>query len=181
MVFVVRWLPTKRACGQVGNLKRCCPNVRRYKLLILSYLPMFKTFPSAETKVQKNYWCSITSVRPTCHKPMLAAGFLGNFIVIFHQLSCPKCTRTIPEKNLPLTERDCGRWGNWNSSARTSADVNYCCSITYQCPKGFRPPKQKYNKITNVQSLTSAPLATNPCYRQCFSSDELSTGEKLLF
>ena len=44
--------PTKRACGQVGHLKHLCPNVRQYKLLILSYLPMFKRFPSAETKVQ---------------------------------------------------------------------------------------------------------------------------------
>ena len=41
---------TKRACGQVGHLKCLCPNVRRYKLLLLSYLPMFKRFPSAETK-----------------------------------------------------------------------------------------------------------------------------------
>ena len=31
---LIALLPTKRACGQVGNLKRCCPNVRRYKLLI---------------------------------------------------------------------------------------------------------------------------------------------------
>ena len=39
---------------QVGHLKLNCPNVCRYKLLILNYLPMFKMFPSAETKVQKN-------------------------------------------------------------------------------------------------------------------------------
>ena len=67
----VKLRTTERACGQVGHLKRLCPNVRRYKLLILNYLLMFKRFPSAETKVQKNYCCSITFVRPTCHKPML--------------------------------------------------------------------------------------------------------------
>jgi hypothetical protein len=37
---------------QVGVLKFVCPNVRRYKLLMLSYLQMFNRFPSAETKVQ---------------------------------------------------------------------------------------------------------------------------------
>ena len=61
------------------------------------------------------------------------------------------------------------RWGNWNSSARTSADIKTCCWITYQCLKGFRQPKQKYNKVTDVQSLTSAPLATNPCWVPYFS------------
>ena len=71
-IFLIRFLPTKRACGQVGHLKLCCPNVRRYKLLLVNYLQMFSWFPSAETKVQKNYQCSITSVSPTCHKPMLA-------------------------------------------------------------------------------------------------------------
>ncbi len=72
--------PTSRACGQVGNLKHLCPNVRRYKLLMFNYLQMFSRFPSAETKVQKNYQSSITSVSPNCHKPMLGA-------VIFPQLS----------------------------------------------------------------------------------------------
>ena len=43
---------TKRACGQVGDLKVVRPNVRRYKLLMLSYLQMFNRFPSAETNIQ---------------------------------------------------------------------------------------------------------------------------------
>jgi hypothetical protein len=47
--------PTNRACGQVGDLKLVRPNVRRYKLLLFSYLQMCNRFPSAETKVQKNY------------------------------------------------------------------------------------------------------------------------------
>jgi len=38
------------ACGQVGNLKHLCPNVCRYKLLMLSYLQLFNRIPSAETK-----------------------------------------------------------------------------------------------------------------------------------
>ena len=42
----------EKGLWQVGNLKRYCPNVRRYKLLLFNYLPMFKRFPSAETKVQ---------------------------------------------------------------------------------------------------------------------------------
>jgi hypothetical protein len=44
--------PTLRACGQVGDLKMVRPNVRRYKILMLSYLQKFNRFPSAETKVQ---------------------------------------------------------------------------------------------------------------------------------
>ena len=71
---MVKYQITKRACGQVGNLKLLCPNVRRYKNLLLNYLQKFSMFPSAETKVQNNSKCSITYVRPTCHKPMLAAG-----------------------------------------------------------------------------------------------------------
>ena len=34
----------------VGHLKLLCPNVSRYKNLLLSYLQMLKSFPSAETK-----------------------------------------------------------------------------------------------------------------------------------
>jgi hypothetical protein len=48
----VKWHTTNRACGQVGGLKLICPNLCRYKLLMLSYLQMFSRFPSAETKVQ---------------------------------------------------------------------------------------------------------------------------------
>jgi len=58
---------------QVGNLKLVRPNVSLYKLLLFNYLQKYNKFPSAETKVQKNHQCSITSVRPTCHKPMLSA------------------------------------------------------------------------------------------------------------
>ena len=47
---VAAFRSTKRACGQVGNLKLLCPNVRRCKLLIFNYLQMFSWFPSAETK-----------------------------------------------------------------------------------------------------------------------------------
>ena len=75
---------TKRACGQVGHLKLLCPNVSRYNLLFLSYLLMFKRFPSAETKRGGSGRPSTVrykiipkvefySVRPTCHKPMLSA------------------------------------------------------------------------------------------------------------
>ena len=53
--FLFGFPPTKRACGQVGNLKRLCPNVSRYKNLLFNYLQKFRWFPSAETKVQKNY------------------------------------------------------------------------------------------------------------------------------
>ena len=87
LFLLVTLPPTKRACGQVGHLKRCCPNVRRHKLLILSYLQMFKRFPSAETKVQNNYRCSITYVRPTCHKPMLAVVFILSSIFLPISLS----------------------------------------------------------------------------------------------
>jgi hypothetical protein len=45
---------TNRACGQVGDLKLVCWNFCRYKLLMLSYLPMFNRFPSAEIKVWKS-------------------------------------------------------------------------------------------------------------------------------
>jgi hypothetical protein len=34
---------------QVGDLKIVRPNVRRYKLLLFSYLQKFSRFPSAET------------------------------------------------------------------------------------------------------------------------------------
>jgi hypothetical protein len=37
---------------KVGDLKLVRPNVRRYKLLMLSYLQMFNRFPFAETEVQ---------------------------------------------------------------------------------------------------------------------------------
>ena len=47
------------------------------------------------------------------HLPQTHVGgwFLRNFISLFHQFSCPKCTRTIPEKNLPPTKRACGQVG----------------------------------------------------------------------
>ena len=71
-IAVLRLPPTDRACGQVGDLKHFRPNVCRYKLLMFNYLQMFKRFPSAETKVQKNYQCSITSVSP--HLPQTHVG-----------------------------------------------------------------------------------------------------------
>ena len=72
----------EKGLWQVGHLKLLCPNVRRYKLLLFNYLQKFSWFPSAETKVQKDSQSSITYVRPTCHKPMLAAGFLSvDFVV----------------------------------------------------------------------------------------------------
>jgi hypothetical protein len=74
--------PTCRACGQVGVLKLVCPNVRRYKLLMLSYLQKFKRFPSAETKVHKKSKCSITSVSP--HLPQTHVGGSGfSFPLVF--------------------------------------------------------------------------------------------------
>ncbi len=63
----------EKGLWQVGHLKHVRPNVRRYKLLLFNYLQKFSRFPSAETKVQKNFQCSITYVSPTCHKPMLGA------------------------------------------------------------------------------------------------------------
>ena len=71
-MFVLELPPTKRACGQVGDLKLVHPNVRRYKLLMFNYLQMFNRFPSAETNVQKNYQSSITSVSP--HLPQTHVG-----------------------------------------------------------------------------------------------------------
>ena len=76
---VLRLPPTKRACGQVGNLKLVRPNVCRYKLLVFNYLQKFSRFPSAETKVQKNYQCSITSVSP--HLPQTHVGCCHIFLV----------------------------------------------------------------------------------------------------
>ena len=61
---------------KLGNLKPVRPNVRPIKLLIFNYLQMYNRFPSAQTKAQKNYKSSITSVRPNCHKPMLAVVFI---------------------------------------------------------------------------------------------------------
>ncbi len=88
MSVVVKWHPTSGACGQVGDLKLLCPNVRRYKLLMSSYLPMFSWFSSAETKVQKNYQCSITFVSP--HLPQTHVGsraFLSHYFPLFRLLS----------------------------------------------------------------------------------------------
>ena len=45
----------EKGLWQVGHLKLNCPNVRRYKNLLFNYLQKFSRFPSAETKVQKNY------------------------------------------------------------------------------------------------------------------------------
>ena len=60
------------------------------------------------------------------------------------------------------------RWGIWNTSARTSADINYWCSITSNCSIGFRPPKQKYKRIPNVQLLPSAPTCHKPMLAEVF-------------
>ena len=51
----LRLPPTERACGQVGHLKRLCPNVRRYKLLILNYLQMFKKVSVSRNKSTKGF------------------------------------------------------------------------------------------------------------------------------
>jgi hypothetical protein len=53
----------------VGTLELVRPNVRRYKLLILSYLQMFGSFRLPK---QKNSQCSITSVSP--HLPQYYVG-----------------------------------------------------------------------------------------------------------
>ena len=40
----------EKVLWKLGNLKYVCPNVRRYKLLMLSYLQMIWQFSSAENK-----------------------------------------------------------------------------------------------------------------------------------
>ena len=101
-VFVLGFLPTGRACGQVGDLKLVRPNVFRYKLLMFNYLQMFNRFPSAETNVQKKLPnVQLLPSAPTCHKPMLAevrlflhaTQILSSSFVLCHCLSyvnrCP--------------------------------------------------------------------------------------------
>ena len=80
--FPKKLAANEKGLWKLGDLKLVCPNVRRYKLLMFNYLQKFNRFPSAETKVQKNYQSSITSVRPNCHKPMLAVGFLSSVLLI---------------------------------------------------------------------------------------------------
>ena len=70
----------------MGALKLVCPNVCRYELLMLSYLQKFNRFPSAETKVQKNYPCSITSVSP--HLPQY---YVGGSYFLSSKYSSVKC------------------------------------------------------------------------------------------
>ena len=69
--------PTKRACGQVGDLKLVRPNVCRYKLLMFNYLQMFGSFRPTEQKYKRIPKVQLLPSAPTCHNTMLAAVFIA--------------------------------------------------------------------------------------------------------
>jgi hypothetical protein len=56
----------------VGDLKTFCPNVRRYKLLMLSYLQMIGSFRPPKQKYKRIPNVQLLPSAPTCHNTMLA-------------------------------------------------------------------------------------------------------------
>jgi hypothetical protein len=66
---------------QVGVLKLVCPNVCRYKLLMMSYLQMLGSFRPPKQKYNKIPNVQILPSAPTCHKPMLVAGIVVSLLL----------------------------------------------------------------------------------------------------
>ena len=97
----------EKGLWQVGHLKLICPNVRRYKLLILNYSSMFKSFPSAEIKLQINYQCSITSVSPLAINPCWVQADLEFPSTTFEltKFACKLSSETT--KNYPMSKINC--------------------------------------------------------------------------
>ena len=121
----LRLQPTKRACGQVGDLELVCPNVRRYKLLMFSYLQMYNRFPvRREQKYKRIPNVQLLPSAPIATNPCWrfvllcprgsVCQFLGHFILslyhfelvliaifvfLFLMSNCPKSKCIVP--NLP--------------------------------------------------------------------------------
>jgi hypothetical protein len=62
----------------VGALKLVCPNVRRYKLLMLNYLQMFGSFRQPKQMYNRISNVQLLPSAPTCHNTMLCAVFLSS-------------------------------------------------------------------------------------------------------
>jgi hypothetical protein len=69
--FPKKLAANEKGLWKLGNLKTFCPNVRRYKLLMLSYLQMFGSFRQTEQKYK-----IITNVQllPSAQLPQTPVG-----------------------------------------------------------------------------------------------------------
>ena len=178
LVVVIMWHPTSGYLRSFGNWKTNAHTIHKSKIELLNLtvltLPIFRKYHVGgcffryfikKLPIPTIFSAKNTLKQVTIEERKYAKNIAANAACVT-RAALDK--RTSEASSLVQRIGLVVRWGIWNSVARTSADINYWCWITYQCSRDFRQPKQKYNKITDVQLLTSAPLATNPLFKSRF-------------